>query len=430
MRRSWHTFLERLAGGVSEQAHISLWLIRWVVLGIGVGAIGGLTSALLLTTLSWTTSTRTNHEWLLWLLPLAGLAIGCLYHYTGGRSAEGNNLVIDEIHEPIAGVPRRMAPLIYLSTTATQLFGGSAGREGAGIQLAVSASDAVARVLPVTRDQRRILMIAAMAAGFGAMFGVPLAGAVFGLEVQSVGRIRYEALIPAFAASLTGDLVVRALGVTHDSLPQLGDISMNAWVLLRVALLGVAFGLVGAVFVVLTHQLKKLSSRLLSWSPVRPLVGGILIIGLTFAVGSHDYLGLSLPLAQTALEGQSTGGQVFALKLLFTAVTLGFGFYGGEVTPLQVIGATLGAALAPVLGLPVALGAVVGYAAVFGGVANVPLACTILAVELFGRNALVPAGIACVIAYIFSGHHGIYESQRLTPSSGLFHRSNKDPENP
>jgi H+/Cl- antiporter ClcA len=424
---SWRKFLARLAGGVSEQAHISLWLIRWVLLGAAVGAIGGLTSALLLATLSWTTSTRNDHEWLLWFLPVAGLAVGCLYHYTGGRSTEGNNLVIDEIHEPNAGVPKRMAPLIYLSTTVTQLFGGSAGREGAGIQLAVSVSDAIARVLPLSRDQRRILMIAAMSAGFGAMFGVPLAGAVFGLEVQSVGRIRYEALIPAFAASLTGDLVVRGLGVTHESLPQLSDLHTSAWVLLRVALLGVVFGLVGAVFVVLTHQLKKLSSRFLRWSPARPFVGGILIIGLTLAVGTRDYLGLSFPLAQNALDGQSTGGQVFALKLLFTTVTLGFGFYGGEVTPLQVVGATLGAALAPVLGLPVALGAVVGYAAVFGGVANVPLACTILAVELFGRNALIPSGIACVVAYIFSSHHGIYESQRLTPASGLFQRSHKQP---
>jgi len=427
VKDSGRKFLARLAGGVSEQAHISLWLIRWVLLGVAVGAVGGLTSALLLATLSWTTSTRNDHEWLLWFLPVAGLVIGCLYHYTGGHSAEGNNLVIDEIHEPNAGVPKRMAPLVYLSTNVTQLFGGSAGREGAGIQLAVSVSDAIARVLPLSRDQRRILMIAAMSAGFGAMFGVPLAGAVFGLEVQSVGRIRYEALIPAFAASLTGDLVVRGLGVTHESLPQLGDLHTSAWVLLRVALLGVVFGLVGAVFVVLTHQLKKLSSRLLHWSPARPFVGGILIIGLTLAVGTRDYLGLSLPLAQSALDGQSTGGQVFALKLLFTAVTLGFGFYGGEVTPLQVIGATLGAALAPVLGLPVALGAVVGYAAVFGGVANVPLACTILAVELFGRNALIPSGIACVVAYIFSSHHGIYESQRLTHASGLFQRSHKQP---
>jgi H+/Cl- antiporter ClcA len=427
VKASWRKFLERLAGGISEQAHVSLWLVRWVLLGVVVGAIGGLTSALLLTTLSWTTSTRNGHEWLLWCLPAAGLAVGCAYHYTGGRAAEGNNLVIDEIQEPNAGVPRRMAPLIYVSTTVTQLFGGSAGREGAGIQLAVSVNDGIARVLPLSLEQRRILMIAAMSAGFGAMFGVPLAGAVFGLEVQSIGRIRYEALIPSFAASLTGDLVVRGLGVTHESLPQLGDIHTSAWVLLRVALLGVVFGLVGAVFVVLTNELKKLSSRFLSWSPARPFVGGILIIGLTLVVGTRDYLGLSLPLAQSALDGQSTGGEVFVLKLLFTAVTLGFGFYGGEVTPLQVIGATLGAALAPVLGLPVALGAVVGYAAVFGGVANVPLACTILAVELFGRNALIPSGIACVVAYIFSSHHGIYESQRHTQASGLFQKSRQVP---
>ena len=418
--------MSRLAGGVNEQARLTIWLLRWVALGAGVGVIAGLTSAALLAALGWATDTRVDNGWIVWFLPLAGLAMGCMYHYTGGRSAEGNNLIIDEIHEPDAGVPRRMAPLIFVSTFVTQLFGGSAGREGAGIQLAVSVNDGIARVTPLSQEQRRILMIAAMSAGFGAMFGVPLAGAVFGLEVQSIGRIRYEALIPSFAASITGDLVVRGLGVTHESLPQLGDIQTSAWVLLRVALLGIVFGLVGAAFVVLTRELKKLSTRILSWSPARPFVGGVLIIGLTLVVGTRDYLGLSLPLAQSALQGQSTGGEVFALKLLFTAVTLGFGFYGGEVTPLQVIGATLGAALAPVLGLPVALGAVVGYAAVFGGVANVPLACTILAVELFGRNALIPSGIACVVAYIFSSHHGIYESQRLTRASGLFSRSREE----
>ena len=407
--------MARLAGGAGDQAHLTVWLLRWVGLGIGVGVIAGLASAVLLVSLDWATDTRLAHGWLLWLLPIAGLATGCLYHYTGGRAAEGNNLIIDEIHEPDAGVPRRMAPLILLSTFVTQLFGGSAGREGTGVQLSVSLNDGIARHLPISRDDRRILMIAAMSAGFGAVFGVPLAGAVFGMEVQSVGRIRYEALVPCLTSALVGDLVVRGLGIHHTPTPELAAFDLSATAALKVALLGIVFGLVGAVFIIATDSLKSVGRRLTSWPPARPLIGGVLVIALTVVVGTRDYLGLSIPLATSALDGNETSGSQFALKLLFTAVTLGFGFYGGEVTPLMVIGATLGAAAAPALGLPIALGAAIGYVAVFAGAANVPLACSIMAVELFGGHALVPATIACVLAYVFSTHRSIYHAQRHSP---------------
>jgi H+/Cl- antiporter ClcA len=418
MSTKWRRALARLAGGVDEQARVSMALLRWVALGIGVGLLSGVASAALLASLEWATDTRVDHGWIIWFLPLAGLATGCLYHYTGGRAAEGNNLIIDEIHEPDAGVPRRMAPLIFVSTFVTQLFGGSAGREGTGIQLSVSLNDSVARLLPISRDQRRILMIAAMSAGFGAVFGVPLAGAVFGLEVQSIGRVRYEALVPSLTGALVGDLVVRGLGIHHTPTPELAAIDLNVGLLCKIALLGVVFGLVGAVFIVATRAIKSIGARITSWPPARPLIGGVLILGLTVLVGTRQYLGLSIPLATSALDGNETSGSVFALKLLFTVVTLGFGFYGGEVTPLLVIGATLGAALAPVLGIPIALGAAVGYVAVFAGAANVPLACSIMAVELFGGHALEPAAVACVIAYVFSSHRSIYSSQRIAVSKG------------
>ena len=390
-----------------------LWVLRWIGIGIGVGVVAGLASAALLASLSWATDTRVEHRWVVWFLPLAGLAIGCLYHYTGGRSAEGNNLIIDEIEEPDAGVPRRMAPLIFASTLLTQLFGGSAGREGTGVQLSVSLNDSIARMLPFSREDRRIVMIAAMSAGFGALFGVPLAGAVFGLEVRSIGRLRYEGLVPCLTGAITGDLVVRGLGVEHLATPELAGFDTGVGSLLRVAVLGVAFGLVGAVFIVATRALKSLGGRLLAWPPIRPLVGGFLVLILMVAVGNRDYLGLSLPLASSALDGNETNASVFALKLVFTVVTLGFGFYGGEVTPLLVIGATLGAALAPALGLPIALGAALGYVAVFAGAANVPLTCSIMAVELFGGHALLPAAVACVLSYVFSSHRSIYGSQRI-----------------
>ncbi len=388
-------------------------ILRWIVIGSGVGLIAGVASAALFASLTWATNTRIDHGWLLWFLPLAGLAMGVAYHYTGGRAAEGNNLIIDEIHQPDAGVPRRMAPLIFASTFLTQLFGGSAGREGTGLQLSVSLNDSIARVLPFSKIDRRLIMIAAMSAGFGGLFGVPLAGAIFGLEVQTRGRIRYDALIPCLTGSLVADRVVRGLGVHHLATNELAGFDNSVGSLLRVSVLGIAFGLTGVAFIVATRAIKSIGSRWISWPPARPVIGGIIIITLTLAVGTRDYLGLSLPLASSALDGNSTSGSEFVLKLIFTAITLGFGFYGGEVTPLNVIGATLGAAMAPVLGLPIALGAALGYVAVFAGAANVPLTCTIMAVELFGGHALVPAAITCVLAYVFSSHRSIYSAQPI-----------------
>ena len=383
-------------------------LVRWIVIGVVVGVVAGLSSAALLASLAWATDTRIDRGWIVWLLPIAGLAMGCLYHYTGGRAAEGNNLIIDEIDRPDAGVPRRMAPLIFVSTFLTQLFGGSAGREGTGVQLSVSLNDSIARVLPTSPRDRRIIMIAAMSAGFGALFGVPLAGAAFGLEIRTGGRFRFEGLIPGLVGAVTGDLVVRGLGVHHLATQPVEAIATDLGHVLRLFGLGLAFGLVSAVFIIATRGVKLLAARTLRWSPSRPVVGGVLVLAMMVAVGTRDYLGLSLPIASSALAGDDTSASVFALKMLFTVVTLGFGFYGGEVTPLLVIGAALGAALAPALGLPIALGAALGYVGVFAGAANVPLTCTIMAVELFGGDALVPAAIVCIIAHLFSTRRSIY----------------------
>ncbi len=428
----------RLAGAADEQGRLVLWLLRWIALGIGVGVLAGLSSALFLKMLEWSTRNFAEHGWLLYLLPVGGLAMGCLYHYTGGRAIEGNVLVIDEIHEPRTGIPRRMAPLVLISTVATNLFGGSAGREGTAIQMSASLTDSAARLLHLSRAERRILLVAGISAGFGAVFGVPLAGAVFGLEVQSIGRVRYEALVPSLTGALVGDLIVRGLGIHHTPTPQLGPVDLDAGLILKIALAGLVFGLVSAVFIEAVHLVKRIGARLTGWPPARPVIGGVLVILLTLAVGNRHYNGLSIPLAVDALAGNDPGLQVFALKLVFTAVTLGFGFYGGEVTPLLVIGSTLGAALATILGVPIALLAAIGYVAVFAGAANTPLACTVMAVELFGRQALEPAAVGCVIAYVFSSHRSIYGSQRLAAAKGGWtgplghavreHRSRRDPE--
>ena len=353
-------------GQFEEYGVLVARLLRWVLLGSLVGVLAGLSSAAFLLSLDWATEAFFEHPNLLYALPLAGLGIGLAYHYGGGRAVEGNNLIIDEIHEPTEWVPRRMAPMVLVGTVATHLFGGSVGREGTAIQMSGSLTDVATRLLRLDRDDRRIMLVAAIAGGFGAVFGVPLAGAVFALEVQSIGRLRYEALVPCLVASVVGDMVVLGLGVEHELMPHLGDIELDAVLLGKVALAGVAFGLLGTAFTVATHLVKRVAARFISWSPARPLVGGVVVVAMTLAVGDRIYNGLSTGLVELSFFGGPVPTWAFLGKLVFTAVTLGSGFVGGEVTPLFVMGATLGATLAGVLDVPVPLLAALGFVAVFG----------------------------------------------------------------
>ena len=405
------TFLARAWSEIVEQARLAAHLLRWVALGALSGVLAGVASFVFLEGLDWVTEKRLENEWLIALLPVAGLAIGAAYHYLGGRSGEGNALLLDQIHEPTEWVPRRMAPLVLIGTWGTHLCGGSAGREGVGIQMSGSLTDWASRLLRLGRDDRRMMLVASLAGGFGAVFGVPLAGAVFALEVQSIGRIRYEALVPALAASIIGDLTVSGLGYEHLPKPQI-DAHLSIALTGKVALAGLAFGLAGVAFIEFTHAIKRLMMRHVGWHPLRLVVGGIGVAVLALIFGT-EYCGLSLGLADAALFGKPMGFDVFALKMIFTAVTLGCFFPGGEVTPLFVVGATLGSALAGPLGLPVPLLAAVGFVAVFAGAANVPLACTIMGVELFGGGSVVPIAVGCVIAYVFSNHRSIYPTQRI-----------------
>ena len=392
-----------------------VYLVKWIVLGAIIGVLAGVASAVFLKALDWATRTREAHGWLLFILPLAGFVVGLSYHYGGGRSIEGNNLIIDEIHEPKAWIPRRMAPLIFVGTIITHLFGGSAGREGTAIQMSGSITETAFRSRRISPADRRLLLIASIAGGFGSVFGVPIAGCIFALEVQSIGRIRYDALVAALTASIVGDIVVRGLGVHHEATPQLAKVDMTTPLFAKVVLAGLVFGVVAFLFAEVTHRVHGVFARTVRWAPARPLIGGLLVIGLTYAVGTRDYLGLSLPLVSRSLAGGA--GVVlfaFALKLLFTSVTLGSGFVGGEVTPLFVIGATLGASLGRILGVPIPLLAAMGFVAVFAGAANTPIACTVMAVELFGAGNVVLFAIACVISYVASSHRGIYSSQRVS----------------
>ena len=391
------------------------YLLRWIPIAALVGLMGGTASAVLLVSLEWATKTREAHKGIIALLPLAGLFVGCLYQYWGTTVAAGNNLILDEIHaeaDTQQAIPFRMTPLILLGTFLTHLFGGSAGREGTAIQTGASLADQLTRPFHLDLHSRRVLLMAGISAGFGSVFGTPLAGAVFGIEVLTLGTISYEALAPCLLAAFVGDLTTRAWGVKH-TLYQVTEIPhLSVTALVYAAVAGAVFGLVALMFARLMHAVSAAFKSAIAWPPLRPFAGGIIVAGAVFAIGTTKYIGLGIPTTLAAFSSRLPPYD-WALKLMFTVVTLGSGFKGGEVTPLFFIGATLGNALSHLLPLPPSLLAGMGFVAVFAGASNTPLASSLMAMELFGAEAGTYAAIACVFSYLFSGQTGIYHSQRV-----------------
>ncbi len=386
---------------------------RWALLGSLVGVICGVASALFLWLLDLATAFRTGHEAIVYALPIVGLLIGLVYAKYGQSIKAGNNLVIDTIHDDGPEIPLRMAPMVLIGTVLTHLFGGSAGREGTAVQMGASLADWVSHRLGLGGEVRRVLLAAGVAGGFGSVFGTPIAGAVFGLEFVVLGRIEYRALVPALVAAVVGDLTARGLGIVHVPYPAVPAVSLGPLLLLKWAVFAVAMAGVAAVFVELTHWLKREGEKRVPSAPIRLCLGGIVIVGLWQAVGTSDYLGLGVPTILRAFEDPAFPVYAFALKLLFTAVTLGAGFLGGEVTPLFFVGAALGSVMARLLGIPIGLGAGVGMAAVFAAASHTPLALSIMAIELLGEAVFPHVVIVCGLAYLLSGKRSIYPAQHL-----------------
>jgi H+/Cl- antiporter ClcA len=386
---------------------------QWLALGGAVGAACGVASGVFLLLLERVTALRSAHESIVYTLPLAGLVIGAVYDRWGKPIRGGNNLIIDTIHEDRPQVPLRMAPMVLVGTLLTHLFGGSAGREGTAIQMGGSLADGLSHWLRLDRVARRQLLVAGMAGGFGSVFGTPIAGTLFGLEVVVLGRMEYEALVPSLVAALVGDQVTRAMGVHHTPYPAAPALVPSFILLAKTILIGAAIAAATVAFVDLTHWLKRTLEARIPSLPLRMLAGGVAVVAMWKAIGTSDYLGLGVPMIVRAFEDPTLPVYAFAAKLVFTSVTLSAGFLGGEVTPLFFVGATLGSVLARALGMPIAIGAGVGLAGVFGAAANTPIALSVMAVELLGANIFPYVVVGTVVAYLLSGHRGIYPSQRL-----------------
>lgn len=387
-------------------------LTRWIVLASIIGAVSGLASAAFIAALNWSTRTRTANGWLVWLLPVAGLIIGCAYHYAGKGLERGSNLVIDQLHEHRQWIPLRMPFLVFGASVVTHLAGGSAGREGAAVQIASGFADPISKRFGFTQEQRSLFLVAAIAAGFGSVFGVPIAGMVFALEVQRIGRMRYEAIVPALTASIVGDATVRAVRVHHTVYPRLLQVDWtwsNGW---RLCVLGIGCGLVASLFVRSTHVVKDILARRVAWYPLRPVIGGVVVAALVLTLSWRQYGGLSIDIAVEAMKGSNANNWI--PKFVLTVVTMGSGFVGGEVIPLVVTGALFGGAVAGATGFDRAAGSTLASMAVLGAAANTPLAVTVMGLELFGGTSVAAFAVVCVVAYAFSGHRGIYHAQRLS----------------
>jgi H+/Cl- antiporter ClcA len=382
---------------------------KWIFICVLIGFFSGSASAFLLVALEWAANYRSQNNWIIWLLPIGGLLIGLGYQYYGSSVVKGNNLLLEEYETPKKTIPLKMAPLVLFGTIITHLFGGSAGREGTAVQMGGALADQFTTIFKLDNSDRRTLIILGISAGFASVFGTPLAGALFALEVLYFSKVSFKSITLSFLAAYIAYFTVEIWEVKHTyySIPIVPDLALN--LLLWVIPISVLFGLSAMLFSRSTHYWGTLFSKI-KYPPLRPFLGGILFAVAIYFIGSTKYLGLGVPIIVESFSKPSEYYD-FLAKIIFTGFILGAGFKGGEVTPLFFIGATLGSALSLVVPLPIALLAGMGFVAVFSGATHTPIACTVMGIELFGMQSGAYIGIACFIAYLASGPIGIYHSQ-------------------
>lgn len=385
---------------------------KWIILAVLVGSLVGGFGSLFGLCMEYVTETRMKYDWFIFLLPVAGVFIVWLYRSFSIKKDTGTNLVIDTVHNS-GGVPFRVAPLIFIATVLTHLVGGSAGREGAALQIGGSFGDKIGRVLKLDLMDRKILILCGMSAAFSALFGTPMAAAVFSMEVITVGVMYYAAFLPCVVASLVAsNFASNIVGISPESfriayVPEL-DMKMLG-VVIAISVIGAG---VSSLFCLLLHKTSKEFSERIKNPYIRIVIAGSCIIVLTLLVGNRDYNGAGIDVIKRAFLGDIVP-YAFLLKMLFTAITLGGGFKGGEIVPTFFVGATLGSAIGSVLGVSPSLCAGIGMAVLFCGVTNCPLSTLFISFELFGYKGIPYFLLAIAISYVLSGYSGLYGEQKI-----------------
>lgn len=386
-------------------------LIKWVLLAVMTGLVVGSISSLFASILGLVTDTRKLHGWLFYLLPLAGLLIVFLYDKFG-QEDRGTNQVFSSIRSADE-LKFRSAPMIFISTVLTHLTGGSAGREGAALQLGGSIGNQLARWVRLDEEDRHVLVMCGMSAAFAAVFGTPMAAAVFSMEVISVGIMYYSALLPCMVSALVGANLAPFLGI-HGETFHIADIPVfTVETAIKIGVVGIGCGAVGTLFCVVLREVGKLYGKYLKNKYIRVIAASALIIGITALLDTTDFMGAGNELIIRAVEEGQAEPFAFLLKILFTALTMKAGFRGGEIVPSFCIGATFGCVLGQLLSISPAVCAACGMAAVFCSVTNCPLTSILIAFELFGYKGVSFFLIAIVVSYAISGNYSLYKSQTI-----------------
>lgn len=389
-----------------------LHFASWMCAGIAIGFVVGLVGIAFHLVLEWATEFRMEHPMILWLLPVGGLAIVLAYRLAGMEKDRGTNFILVAVRSNEA-VTIKTAPLIFFSTVVTHLLGGSAGREGAALQLGGSIASSFGRMWELNEKDERIMTMCGMAAGFSALFGTPLTSVIFAMEVITVGVMHYSAIVPCTVAALVASGMSRAMGIAPTAffianIP--GEIMFETCC--GVVMLGISSALVSILFCIVMEHTSHIYRKYIQNPMLRVFIGGCIVIALTYLVGCRDYNGAGMDIITKALHGDAKA-EAFLLKILFTALTLGAGFKGGEIVPSFFIGATFGCVVGPLIGLPAGFAAALCMGAVFCGVTNCPLASVILCIELFGFKGAGYFALCCGISYMLSGYYGLYSEQKI-----------------
>lgn len=388
--------------------------LKWMVISIIVGAVGGVIGSVFHLCIDFVTEKRIENDFMICLLPVGGLLIATMYHLFASNGKIDTNRVIESVRED-AKIPLVMLPLIFVSTVITHGLGGSAGREGAALQLGGSIGYNLGRLFKLSKNNIHTIIMVGMSSVFAALFGTPITAAIFSLEVINVGFFRYASLLPCLISSATAYLISKQFGLSGVSYLEIVPEKMYVSSFFNIAILAILCALVSILFCVAIAKSEKIMKKFIKNQYIRAFAGGCIIVALTLLLRTRDYNGAGMDVIERAMSGDARW-EAFIIKIFFTAITISVGFKGGEIVPAFFIGSTFGCAVAPILGLDPSFAAAIGFVTLFCSVVNCPLASIMLSIEVFGTDGILYFALACGISYMMSGRFGLYKSQKIVYS--------------